>query len=205
MPSPLPLAQDATNGLTSLGSEPADDTASLTRRMTAGEERAFREFHERYFDRLYQFLLVIAHGQESEAQEALQETLLRVARYARVFQDAEVFWCWLKVLARSAARDGGRKRRRYLSLLERFAWHFKWNQTLESEDGFPDPMREALETALTGLDSEDRLLIQEKYLEGASMRELATKTGKTEKAVESRLLRLRKQLRESLFQQLKSL
>lgn len=51
--------------------------ADLTRRLAARDEEAFREFHTRYFDRLYQFLLVVAHGQEQEAQDALQETLLR--------------------------------------------------------------------------------------------------------------------------------
>ena len=58
-------------------SPPPDDTAVLTRRLAAGDEAAFREFHARYFDRLYYFLLVVTHGQELEAQEALQDTLLR--------------------------------------------------------------------------------------------------------------------------------
>ncbi|HVY68617.1 MAG TPA: hypothetical protein VHH73_01740, partial [Verrucomicrobiae bacterium] len=72
---------------------PAGITA-LTRRLAAGEEAAFREFHAQYFDRLYQFLIVVARGQEHEAREALQETLIRVARYARPFADEEAFWCW---------------------------------------------------------------------------------------------------------------
>ena len=40
--------------------------------MAAGDEEAFREFHAHYFDRLYRFLLVVARGQEHEAQEALK-------------------------------------------------------------------------------------------------------------------------------------
>ena len=63
--------------------------AELTRRLVARDEDAFREFHTLYFDRLYQFLLVVARGQEHEAQEALQETLLRVARSPRVFDNEE--------------------------------------------------------------------------------------------------------------------
>src|SRR5712672_86920 len=94
--------------------------AALTRSLAAGEEAAFREFHALYFDRLYQFLLVIARGQEHEAQEALQQTLLRVLRYVRVFESEEIFWSWLKVLARSAARDAGRKQQRYAMLLQQF-------------------------------------------------------------------------------------
>ncbi|HLP77611.1 MAG TPA: sigma factor, partial [Candidatus Paceibacterota bacterium] len=82
--------------------------ALLTKRVAGGDHAAFEEFHERYFDRLYQFLLVITRGEEHQAQEALQETLLRVARHARVFEDEETFWCWLKAIARNTARDGGR-------------------------------------------------------------------------------------------------
>jgi len=49
-------------------------------------EEAFRIFHERYFARLYQFLLSVRRGNEAEAQEAMQNTLLRVVRYARRFE-----------------------------------------------------------------------------------------------------------------------
>jgi RNA polymerase sigma factor (sigma-70 family) len=106
-------------------SDRSNDVVSLTSRLASGEEEAFREFHALYFDRLYQFLLVVARGQEHEAQEALQETMLRVARYARGFETEEAFWSWLKVVARSAARDAGRKQRRYLRLLQNFALHWQ--------------------------------------------------------------------------------
>ena len=96
-------------------------TALLTRRLAAGEEEAFREFHRLYFDRLYHFLLAVTRGQEAEAQEALQETLLRLLRHRRVFSEEEVFWCWLKAVARNAARDGQRQHRRYFALLQGFA------------------------------------------------------------------------------------
>jgi DNA-directed RNA polymerase specialized sigma24 family protein len=95
----------------------ANPIAALTRRLAAGEEDAFREFHAQYFDRLHEFLLVVARGQEHEAREALQETLVRVARRARTFDDEDAFWCWLKAVARNAARDAGRKRTRCCKLL----------------------------------------------------------------------------------------
>src|ERR1051325_8603262 len=173
----------------------------MTRRLAAGEEAAFREFHERYFDRLYQFLLVIARGQEHEAQEALQETLLRVVRYARAFETEDAFWCWLKVVARSAARDGGRKRRRYLALLETFA--LRWRQQRSGADNADSrSLRAMLGESLDELTPGDRRLIEGKYLEGAAVKDLSAAAGLTEKAVESRLLRLRRQLRERLLKKL---
>jgi RNA polymerase sigma-70 factor (ECF subfamily) len=176
--------------------------ALLTRRLAAGDDDAFREFHSRYFDRLYRFLLVVARGQEHEAQEALQETLLRVARYARVFESEDAFWCWLKVVARSAARDGGRKRRRYFALLENFA--SRWRNGADSPRAAEENRLAAiLAEGLEELPMDDRRLIESKYLEGAAVKDLSELTGLTDKAVESRLLRARRQLREILLKKLK--
>ena len=184
--------------------EPATGSiVSLTRRLTAGEEKAFAEFHERYFDRLYQFLLVVTRGQEQEAQEALQQTLLRVVRYARTFETEDAFWGWLKVVARSAARDAGRKQQRYWALLNRFAL-WRRNGASESVPDADNPLRESLDASLSELDPADRALIESKYIDGRSVRELSSQTGITEKAMESRLLRLRRGLRQNLLKKLKS-
>jgi RNA polymerase sigma-70 factor (ECF subfamily) len=174
----------------------------LTRRLTAQDEEAFREFHARYFDRLYQFLLVVARGQEDEAREALQETLLRVARHARVFGEEEAFWCWLKAVARNAARDGGRKQRRYLTLLGRFA--LRWSMAEPpANDTTELRLQTMLNETLNELSPDERTLVESKYLDGVATKELSSSTGLTEKAVESRLLRLRRRLRERLLQKLK--
>ena len=178
------------------------DIASLTAGIRAGNEDAFREFHGLYFRRLYQFLLVVARGQEHEAREALQETLLRVVRHGRKFDNEEAFWCWLKVVARSAARDGGRKQHRYFGLLQKFALH---SQNLPEPSLSNDsPLGDLLEESLDELPPQDRHIIEAKYLEGASVKELAADIGLTEKAVESRLLRLRQRIRELILKKLRT-
>jgi RNA polymerase sigma-70 factor (ECF subfamily) len=177
----------------------APDIAALTAGIRAGNENAFREFHQLYFDRLYQFLLVVARGNEAEARDALQETLLRVVRYARKFDNEDAFWSWLKVVARNAARDAGRKQHRYLNLLQKFALH--------SETHLPNstpPLGDLLEESLEQLPASDRELIQAKYLHGATVKELAADRGLTEKAVESLLLRVRQRIREFIFQKLRN-
>jgi RNA polymerase sigma factor (sigma-70 family) len=179
------------------------DVPLLTRRIAGGDEEAFREFHARYFDRLYQFLLVISRGRVHEAQEALQETLLRVARYAREFQTEDAFWCWLKRVARSAARDGGRKRSRYFAFLENFALRRPTAPQNGSDESLQ--LRSLLNETLDEMPLEDRRLIEGKYLDGAAVRELSESAGLTDKAVESRLLRARRQLRERLLKKLKEL
>ena len=181
----------------------ASDIATLTRRLAAADEAAFREFHGRYFDRLYRFLLVVTRGQEHAAQDALQETMLRVARYARQFDDEDVFWGWLKAVARNAARDGGRKRRRYLAVLEKFAfWRHDANGAgIDPRDD--SALRSLIEEGLAGLAPLDRHLIEGKYLRGHTVLELAADTGLTEKAVESRLVRARRQLAQTALETLR--
>ena len=78
------------------------DVPGLTARMRRGEEAAYRDFFDAYYNRLLRYLLVVAAGDEASAAEALQSTLLRVVRHIKVFAAEEVFWSWLTVLARSA-------------------------------------------------------------------------------------------------------
>jgi RNA polymerase sigma factor (sigma-70 family) len=174
----------------------------LSRRLAAGDEAAFAEFHRLYFDRLYQFLLVVARGSEDEAREALQLTLLRVVRYAREFETEAAFWDWLKVIARSAARDAGRKAQRYSVLLRKFALRFADPRPAAGPED-ADVLREILEDVLLELEPVDRSLIEGKYIEEESVRELSTRLGLTEKTVESRLVRLRRELRARLIKKLR--
>lgn len=185
-------------------SKTVTDVAALTAGIRAGNEEAFRLFHALYFDRLYQFLLVIARGNEDEARDALQETLLRVVRYARRFDNEEIFWSWLKAIARSAARDRGRKQSRYLSLLQNFTLH--WQNSVPSPASQSNPeLSDLLQESLQELNPEERSIIEGKYLQGLTVRELASDAGLTEKAVESRLLRLRRQIREAILKKLRAL
>ena len=194
------LTESRTVGEPNQSSAEAADIARLTRRLAAGDEEAFRAFHARYFDRLYQFLLAVTGGKEHEAQEALQQTLLKVVRYARVHESEEVFWSWLKAVARSAARDAGRKQRRYAALLERFALFWRNHK---ADAGEEENLRDAVEASLGELAAEDRKLIEGKYLDGATVKELCADAGLTEKAVESRLLRLRRELRERMLKKIR--
>jgi RNA polymerase sigma-70 factor (ECF subfamily) len=166
--------------------------AGLTRRMVKAEEDAFREFYDLYSHRLYAYLFVICRGNEEQARELLQQTSIKVARYIRVFEDQEIFWKWLGVLARSCWVDENRKRNRYLAALERL-----WNWTAGSEPRWaPVVDHREIGHFLESLPEEDRALLTQKYLEGFSVREIAEECGSSEKTVESRLTRARNRLKE---------
>lgn len=178
------------------------DVAVLTRGLVRGDEELYREFHRRYFDRLYGLALVLTRGREIEAQEAVQETLCRVARHARRFDREEVFWCWLVALARSAVRDAGRRQNRYWRLLRSYArdWLPVVSRGAPEENGILDDLVKA---CVGELDPADRRLVEGKYAERRSTRDLAAEIGLTDRAVESRLYRLRGHLRERVLRRLR--
>ena len=91
---------------------------SWTRALARGEEEAFRRLYDVYFLRLYRYLLVAAYGNEVMAQDAVQETMIRVARKVRPMGSEEDFWRWLTTVARNVLRDQARRQNRYRGMLD---------------------------------------------------------------------------------------
>jgi RNA polymerase sigma-70 factor (ECF subfamily) len=183
----------------STSAAPPSVVATLTQRMEKGDEEAFREFHTAFFGRLFRYVLMLMRGDEHAALDVAQETLLRVVRHVRRFEDEMIFWDWLACLARSAAADHGRRASRYRRLLEIFA-----SQPSNGLEPLPEDETPAvLSRCLDELDAKDRALLTQKYEEGLSVRELAVMHDVTEQAIESRLARARAVLRETVFHQLR--
>lgn len=169
--------------------------------MTRQEDAAFVEFLDTYRDRLFRYLIVITRGDEELTQEAMQQTMLRVVRHIRRFDDKDVFWSWLTRLARSAVTDHTRKKGRYFAFLTRFFNH-QDAQKESSTNATEDPsLLDRLEELLPSLSTEDADLVKRKYYLGETSRTIAEQLGTTEKAIESRLVRIRRRLREMLLKE----
>ena len=177
------------------------DCRILTGRMARGEEAAFHEFHERYFNRLLRYLLVVAHGQEEIAREALQSACVRVARHVRRFDSEPAFWNWLARLARNCATDELRKRHRYQNLLARFFRQRPAEPDLKSRDA-DARFAQLVQDGLSGLPDDERRLLQRKYLDGDAVWALAADRQITEKAMESLLGRIRRKLKHAVLERL---
>jgi RNA polymerase sigma factor (sigma-70 family) len=133
----------------------------------------------------------------------VQSTFLRVVRYVKAFDDAATFWNWLIVLARTALADQRRKVSRYRSFLERFTGHARIQSDAAPEH--PEAhLLAALEQGLDGLLPEERSLVERKYFARESVRDIAAALQLSEKAVESRLTRVRLKLRAEVLTQLKN-
>lgn len=181
---------------------PAADIAALTRRLARQEEAAYHEFYTRYFHRLLAYLLVVTGGKEEAAREALQATFLRVVRHIKQFDSEATFWSWLTVLARSAAVDEQRKQKRYLGLLDRF-FHREQADASPADPDANGQLVTALTAQLVGLPADERDLIERKYFQSQSVLQIAGALDLTEKAVESRLVRVRRKLKELILSDLR--
>ena len=177
------------------------DLAALTTRMVQGDEPAWRAFHDGYFHRLLRYLLVLTGGREEAAREALQLTLVRVVRHIRRFDSDAVFWSWLTVLARSSLVDEERKRKRYFGLLDRFFAGADRDDLAPSRDA-DGSLLALLERNLAGLEPEERGLLERKYFDGLAVKDIAREQQTTEKTIDSRLVRLRRKLKDAILTQL---
>lgn len=175
---------------------------ALTRRMAEGDEKAWRDFYDQYFDRLWRYLLVAAGGSEDLARESLQGALVRVARHIKVFRDGDVFWSWLTVLARTAFADERKKTRRYFFFLERFRRQAEVERETADDDQAGLRIRTLLGRHVASLPPHEQRMIEQKYMERRAVREIAGELGMTEKAVESQLARLRRKLKDATLKEL---
>jgi len=183
--------------------KPSEDVSALTARLSRGDETAFHEFHRLYFSRLLRYLFIVTGGQEEIAREALQMTFVRVARQVRQFDSEMAFWNWLAVVTRNCAVDELRRQNRQKNLLGRFFQQRPAEADPGSEKS-DEHFLTLVEKEILNLPDEERSLLERKYYAGESARALAEETQISEKAMESRLLRIRRKLKALVLERLKN-
>jgi len=177
------------------GDAAATELRRLTEALARGDDEAWSQFNQTYGPAVFRQLLALTRGDHALAQEALQQTYLRVAKHVRPCETEAMFTAWLRTVARSALLDCWRRRRSFTDLLFR-----KWQEPPELADPAGDDRLVAeLDTALARLDPADRSLLESKYFSGLDVRTLAESLAITPKAVESRLTRARAALRRELL------
>ncbi len=176
------------------------DIQSLTRAIVRGDEAAFGEFYERFSGRLYGLLLFLTSGREESSREILQLTMIKVARKFRVFEHETALWAWLSKIARNALVDYIREQSRSPKpvSIELLGLAVNAPETAEAE------LLEWLECGLNELDEEDRALVESIYFQRRRQRDLAGESGTTQKAIESKLARIRAKLRQFVLQRIKN-
>jgi len=150
-----------------------------------GSEQAWRQLFDRHFDAVYRFCIGLAAGRGDLAEELTQQVFVTAAgRIHRFDPRRTAFRAWLFGVARNrymTARAGEQRRRRHeeSSAKDSDETAVRWQADLRVHE------------ALARLPSHYRIVLDEKYLRGLSMSEIAANNGATVEAVESLLRRAR--------------
>jgi RNA polymerase sigma-70 factor, ECF subfamily len=179
----------------------ASDEALLARFVDAdatpsAREAAFRELTLRYRRRLFAVCVRVL-GDAEDAEDAVQETLVRLARSAGSFRGEAKLSTWLYRVARNVCTDRIRyDSRRPSTPVAEFV------EAMDQPDG-SDPIEghaeaSALRDALDALDERSRRLLLLVAIDGLTYVEAAEVTGLAVGTVKSRVSRARVRLGELL-------
>ena len=171
-----------------------DVPQALLARARAGEPAAFEQLY-RWFERPVFTLALRLTGRRDEAQDILQDTMLKLLDRIGEFRGQSPFWGWLRQIAVNESLMLLRRRGRFLA------------EDGVEESSLPDedlllPPRAAdaaiLGEALAKLPDVTRSVIWLYHAEGYTHEEIASATGKTRSFSKSQLARGTRRLRSLL-------
>src|SRR5271166_1350562 len=202
---------DASNRRTEVGriiaglSTVQDPDAGLVAEAQGGRLEAFEELARRHSQLIYRALAAIL-GNQADAQDAMQDTLLSAFKHIGGFQGRSKFSTWLVSIARNKALQRLRDRKNVESLdqgdyeedrdfrpRQVRAWQDNPEQCYSNFE-----IRQLVERGILGLPAKYRVVVMLRDIEQLSTDEVARQLGLSVPAVKVRLLRGRLMLREWL-------
>lgn len=164
----------------------------LIRKARAGDLRAFETLVIRHQASIRAFV-ALRISLRDEAEDLAQETFVIAWRKLGEFEPDSSFHSWLRTIAHHLVRNHRRKFRaegvgsyQELDLL--------WRTQERAHKGDPSERLQALQDCLSKMDGPSLKLLNDRYLEGISVKELAESTGRGYSALTTQLYRLRELL-----------
>ena len=182
----------------------AREDARLLHAIAGGDEHALATLYHRRGGLVFSFLTRML-GQEAEAQEALQDTFIRLWRRAKDFDASRSSaTAWLLLFARGLALDRLRARSRHVAKLSAYetevaALEAGWSGAGRSQAS-ADELAGSCRAALNQLPAEQRHALELAFFRGWTHEEIATTQGEALGTVKARirrgLLALRKTMKD---------
>jgi RNA polymerase sigma-70 factor (ECF subfamily) len=170
--------------------------AELVRGARTGDAEAWRALYERYLPAVWRqacALVSDVHAAEDVTSEAMLALLRSIGQ---LDADASSLAAWLFSVVRRQAADHHRKDFRKREVLQAAVMtpaqlgEVSPTIALEAEE-----TRDHVLKVLNALPDRERLLLEWKYLEGLSVREIAGRLGETDRSIEAILYRARRGFR----------
>ncbi len=178
------------------------DDKKLVKQLLAGNERAFDRFFDDNFSRLYRFALVRLSDDPDAAREVAQITLSRAVRKLKSYRAESALFTWLCAICRNETSDWLAKQGRYrehIVLVEDFPEVQAAVDSIQS----PEPMSpehhyrrvellRLIQVALDRLPPRYGDVLEWKYIEGESIREISERLQIGDEATQSLLARAKR-------------
>lgn len=178
------------------------DDKKFVKQLLAGDERAFERFFDEHFARLYRFALTRLADDPDAAREVAQTTLIQALHKLDSYRAESALFTWLCAICRNQTSDWLARQGRYrehIVLTEDFP------DVRAAVESCPAPaqmspernfmrveMLRLIQVALDRLPARYGDVLEWKYIEGHSTREIATRLNIGTEATQSLLARAKR-------------
>jgi len=177
--------------------------SDVVKRVLAGETALFEIFMRRYNQRLYRAIRAIL-GDDSEVEQAMQETYFLAYTHLSQFAEKAKFSTWLTKIAIHEALRRLRSRARFVGI-DSLAESEKGSRMLISKEHTPEQialnneLKNLLESAVERLPESYRSVLVLRDVEGMDTAETSECLDISEETVKVRLHRARAMMRKQLY------
>jgi RNA polymerase sigma-70 factor (ECF subfamily) len=178
------------------------DDKTLVNEMLAGQKQAFHRFFDEYFARLYRFALARLADDPDAARDVVQVTFTRAIRKLHTYRAESALFTWLCAICRNETSEWLRQQSRYREHVVLIEDHPDVQAAVDSfqlpEEQLPEAqLRRAenlrlIEVALDALPARYGDVLEWKYVEGRSIREIAARLNLGQEATQSLLARAKR-------------
>jgi RNA polymerase sigma-70 factor (ECF subfamily) len=189
---------------------PTHPDLRLAKRLLEGDEQAFCEFFDTSFPKLYRFALVPLRGNRDEATDVVQHTFCKAFEHLDSYRGEASLFGWMCQICRNAISDRGRRAEHEpvpMSLVEDDADIRGILEAIAApEVDQPEQLAwraeivRLIQMTLDGLPGRYGDVLEWKYVDGLSVKEIAARLAVGPKAAESLLTRARAACRDALAQ-----
>jgi RNA polymerase sigma-70 factor (ECF subfamily) len=181
----------------------------IIQEVLSGNQQAFAELVDRYKNYVFSICLRVLKKRE-DAEEAAQDTFLKVYKTLGSFEQKSKFSTWLYTVAYRTALDKTRKKQPYTQSINGESTDGPSLQIAVEKTAQPDiqmhnmDLKDHLEKAIQQLPTADASIISLFYLHERSVKEVAEIMNMTETNIKTKLHRLRERLKVKLNQYLEA-
>lgn len=178
------------------------DDKKLIKQLLAGDEHAFEHFFEENFARLYRFALVRLSDDPDAAREVAQITLTRAVRKLHTYRAESALFTWLCAICRNEASDWLAKQGRYREHIVLVEDYPEVQAAVDSlqlpEQMSPEhhyrrvELLRLIQVTLDKLPPRYGDVLEWKYIEGHSIKEISGKLDIGDEATQSLLARAKR-------------